>query len=127
MSDLITVALVRLDADLGTEKHDVIRALAGIVADAGRTTDPDQLADDAITRETGTGAGASDPPAGPPPTSRRSPSSAWAEGGVLGGRLTAAAPARGGTCSALPPALEARLPDLPFDRAGRRRPAGRRR
>jgi PTS system fructose-specific IIC component len=51
MSDLITVALVRLDADLGTEKHDVIRALAGIVADAGRTTDPDQLADDAITRE----------------------------------------------------------------------------
>ena len=36
MSDLITAALVRLDADLGTEKHDVIRALAGIVADAGR-------------------------------------------------------------------------------------------
>jgi fructose PTS system EIIBC or EIIC component len=51
MSDLITHALVRLDADLGAEKHDVIRALAGIVADAGRTTDPDQLADDAITRE----------------------------------------------------------------------------
>ena len=32
MSDLITHALVRLDADLGTEKHDVIRALADIVA-----------------------------------------------------------------------------------------------
>ena len=51
MSDLITPALVRLDADLGTDKHDVIRALAGIVADAGRTTDPDQLAADAIARE----------------------------------------------------------------------------
>src|SRR5580765_5825189 len=51
MSDLITAALVRLDADLGAEKHDVIRALAGIVADAGRTTDPDQLAADAIARE----------------------------------------------------------------------------
>ena len=28
MSDLITPDLVRLDADLGTDKHDVIRALA---------------------------------------------------------------------------------------------------
>ncbi len=51
MSDLITTALVRLDADLGTEKHAVIKALAWIAADAGRTTDPDQLAADAITRE----------------------------------------------------------------------------
>src|SRR3954447_15779773 len=51
MSDLITRALVRLDADLGVEKHDVIRALAGIVSDAGRTSDPDQLAADAIARE----------------------------------------------------------------------------
>ncbi len=51
MSDLITSALVRLDADLGPEKHDVIRALAAVVADAGRTSDPDQLAADAITRE----------------------------------------------------------------------------
>jgi fructose PTS system EIIBC or EIIC component len=51
MSDLITSGLVRLDADLGSEKHDVIRALAAIVADAGRTDDPDRLAADAITRE----------------------------------------------------------------------------
>jgi PTS system fructose-specific IIC component len=51
MSDLITAALIRLDADLGTEKHDVIRALARIVSEAGRTADPDQLAADAITRE----------------------------------------------------------------------------
>jgi PTS system fructose-specific IIC component len=51
MSDLITSALVRLDADLGAEKHDVIRALARIVSGAGRTTDPDRLADDAIARE----------------------------------------------------------------------------
>ena len=42
---------MRLDADLGTDKHDVIRALARVVADAGRTTDADQLAADAITRE----------------------------------------------------------------------------
>jgi PTS system fructose-specific IIC component len=51
MSPLITSALVRLDADLGAEKHDVIRALAGIVADAGRSGDADQLAADVITRE----------------------------------------------------------------------------
>jgi PTS system fructose-specific IIC component len=51
MTDLITAALVRLDEDLGSEKHDVIRALAGIVAGAGRADDADQLAADAITRE----------------------------------------------------------------------------
>jgi PTS system fructose-specific IIC component len=51
MSDLITPGLVRLDEDLGQEKHDVIRALAGLVADAGRSGDPDQLARDAISRE----------------------------------------------------------------------------
>ena len=51
MTDLITTDLVRLDADLGAEKHDVIRALARVVADAGRSTDADQLAADAITRE----------------------------------------------------------------------------
>ncbi|WP_151081750.1 PTS fructose transporter subunit IIABC [Nocardioides cynanchi] len=51
MSDLITADLIRLDADLGSEKHDVIRALARIVGEAGRADDPDQLAEDAITRE----------------------------------------------------------------------------
>ena len=51
MSDLITADLVRLDADLGADKHDVIRALAGVVADAGRATDADQLAEDALARE----------------------------------------------------------------------------
>ena len=51
MSDLITEPLVRLDADLGAEKHDVIRALARLVSDAGRTADPEQLAADAIARE----------------------------------------------------------------------------
>ncbi len=51
MTDLITTELVRLDADLGTDKQEVIRALAWVVADAGRSTDPDQLAADAITRE----------------------------------------------------------------------------
>jgi fructose PTS system EIIBC or EIIC component len=51
MSDLITPALVRLDEDLGSEKHDVIRALARLVSGAGRSSDADQLASDAITRE----------------------------------------------------------------------------
>ncbi|WP_193605508.1 PTS fructose transporter subunit IIABC [Nocardioides dongkuii] len=51
MSDLITTALVRLDADLGTDKHAVIRALAGVVADAGRTSDVEQLVADALARE----------------------------------------------------------------------------
>ena len=39
MTDLITTDLVRLDADLGADKHEVIRALARVVADAGRSTD----------------------------------------------------------------------------------------
>ena len=51
MSDLITTDLVRLDAELGTDKHDVIRALARIVGDAGRATDVDQLVEDAFARE----------------------------------------------------------------------------
>ncbi|WP_244927471.1 fructose-specific PTS transporter subunit EIIC [Nocardioides sp. W7] len=52
MSDLITTALVRLDANLGSDKHDVIRALAGVVSDAGRATDVDQIVADALARET---------------------------------------------------------------------------
>ena len=51
MAQMITEDLVRLDADLGTDKHDVIRALARIVDDAGRATDADQLAEDALARE----------------------------------------------------------------------------
>jgi PTS system fructose-specific IIC component len=51
MAQMITEDLVRLDADLGTDKHDVIRALAGIVDDAGRATDANQLAEDALARE----------------------------------------------------------------------------
>src|SRR6478752_7883765 len=51
MTDLITTDLVRLDASLGADKEEVIRALALVVADAGRSGDADQLAADAITRE----------------------------------------------------------------------------
>ena len=51
MTDLITRDLVRLDADLGADKQEVIRALARVVADAGRSADADQLAADALTRE----------------------------------------------------------------------------
>ncbi len=51
MSDLITTHLVRLDAEFGTDKHDVIRALAGIVGDADRADDVDQLIADAFARE----------------------------------------------------------------------------
>ena len=51
MSDLITTDLVRLDAGLGPDKHEVIRALAAVVDEAGRATDVDQLVEDALARE----------------------------------------------------------------------------
>lgn len=51
MTDLITTDLVRLGADWGTDKHDVIRALAALVDDAGRATDVDRLVEDAFARE----------------------------------------------------------------------------
>ena len=51
MSDLITPALVRLDASLGTDKHEVIRALAGVLDDAGRAADVAQLVEDVLDRE----------------------------------------------------------------------------
>jgi fructose PTS system EIIBC or EIIC component len=51
MSTLINADLVALDARLGDDKDGVIRALARIVADAGRSDDPDGLAGDAFARE----------------------------------------------------------------------------
>ena len=48
---LIETALVRLDADLGADKDQVIRSLASVVASAGRTSDAAGLADDALARE----------------------------------------------------------------------------
>ncbi|WP_218861398.1 PTS fructose transporter subunit IIABC [Nocardioides panzhihuensis] len=51
MSALITPELATLDADLGPDKHDVIRALAQRVADSGRATDLDALIADALARE----------------------------------------------------------------------------
>ncbi|WP_028645810.1 PTS fructose transporter subunit IIABC [Nocardioides sp. URHA0020] len=57
MSELINADLVRLDADLGAEKHDVIRALARVVDEAGRATSADQLVEDAFAREAKSGTG----------------------------------------------------------------------
>ncbi len=51
MSDLISPDLVRLDSDLGADKDAVIRSLAGVVSEAGRTADADQLIADAMARE----------------------------------------------------------------------------
>lgn len=51
MTDLITTDLVRLGADWGADKHDVIRALAAVVDDAGRASSKDQLVEDAFARE----------------------------------------------------------------------------
>jgi fructose PTS system EIIBC or EIIC component len=48
---MITAALVRLDVSLGSDKTEVIRALAAQVAAAGRTQDPGRLAEDALARE----------------------------------------------------------------------------
>ena len=47
---LITPELVRLDADLGSTKAEVITSVAGIIAAAGRA-DADGLAHDALGRE----------------------------------------------------------------------------
>ena len=51
MNDMITRDLVRLDAALGADKTQVIHALAAVVAEAGRTADPDQLIEDVLARE----------------------------------------------------------------------------
>ena len=51
MNALITTDLVRLDADLGTDKSQVIRALADIVAQADRAVDVDAIVADALARE----------------------------------------------------------------------------
>ena len=43
MTSLITTDLVRLDVDLGSDKTEVIRALAGVVAQADRAVDVDAI------------------------------------------------------------------------------------
>ncbi len=57
MTDLITPELVVLDASLGTERKDVLRALATLVVDAGRATNVDDLFADAWARESKTDTG----------------------------------------------------------------------
>jgi fructose PTS system EIIBC or EIIC component len=57
MSDLITPALVRLDADLGSDKASVVRGLAAILGEAGRAHDVDRVAEDALAREGRSGTG----------------------------------------------------------------------
>jgi PTS system fructose-specific IIC component len=54
---LITPALVRLDVSLGSDRAEVVHALAAQVAEAGRTSDPDRLAQDALAREATSGTG----------------------------------------------------------------------
>jgi fructose PTS system EIIBC or EIIC component len=49
--EMITAGLVRLDVSCGSDKTEVIRALAAQVAEAGRTHDPDRLTQDALARE----------------------------------------------------------------------------
>ena len=51
MTDLISTDLVRLGAAWGADKHDVIRALAAVVDDAGRASSRDQLVEDTFARE----------------------------------------------------------------------------
>ncbi|MBA3289366.1 MAG: PTS sugar transporter subunit IIA, partial [Acidimicrobiia bacterium] len=51
MSELITTALVRLDADLGADKIATIRGLADVVARAGRADDVDEIVKDTLARE----------------------------------------------------------------------------
>jgi PTS system fructose-specific IIC component len=51
MAELITARLVTLDQAIGTDKSEVIRALAARVVAEGRATDVDALAADALERE----------------------------------------------------------------------------
>ena len=48
---IIETATVRLDADLGGSKEEVIRALAGAVVNAGRADDLDTMVTDLLSRE----------------------------------------------------------------------------
>ena len=48
---IITEELVRLDVSLGDDKTAVIRGLADLVAQAGRTASPEGLTEDALARE----------------------------------------------------------------------------
>lgn len=48
---IIETATVRLDADLGATKEDVIRSLAGAVVDAGRASDLETMVTDLLARE----------------------------------------------------------------------------
>src|SRR3954447_1779585 len=57
MPALITRDLVTLDADLGATREEVIRALAGLVAGAGRATETESLFADAWAREQKTDTG----------------------------------------------------------------------
>ena len=51
MTELITTQLVRLNASWGADKTEVIRGLAGVVNDASRADDLEQLVADALARE----------------------------------------------------------------------------
>ena len=51
MTDIISPALVAIDADLGTDREAVIRALAALVVDSGRAADLEGLVADALARE----------------------------------------------------------------------------
>ena len=51
MTEIINARLVRLDASWGADKHEVIRGLAAVALEAGRTGDVDQLIEDAFARE----------------------------------------------------------------------------
>ncbi|TNM47182.1 PTS lactose transporter subunit IIC [Nocardioides albidus] len=60
MAELMTPALVSLDADLGADKDAVIDALAAVVTEAGRATDVGQLRADLHAREAKSATGMKD-------------------------------------------------------------------
>ncbi len=60
MAELMTPQLVRLDADLGSAKEDVIAALAAVVTDAHRADDVSVLERDLLAREAKSATGMKD-------------------------------------------------------------------
>ena len=120
-ASMITPELVRLDVSLGSDKTEVIRALARIVAEAGRTTNPDGLAEDALAREAtsatglpggGAAVGHGETPAARPARRREVAEQVAEQAGVAGPTVLTTVVGGGVACQA-PSAVTSTAPEPP--------------